>query len=401
MKLTHTGYTAEQIKELTNKYLIETYERYDFVAEEGDGMYLYDTEGKRYLDFYAGIAVNNVGNRNLRVAEAISDQAQRLIHTFNYPYTVPQALLAELICETLGFEKIFYQNSGSEANEAMIKMARKYGVESDHPDRYKIITAKNGFHGRTYAALSATGRPESKTHRGFLPVLDGFSYADFNDLQSFKDATDDNTIAILIETVQGEGGVQTADYDFMQGLRAWCDENDLLLLLDEVQTGWGRTGKLMGYMHYDIKPDILSMAKGMGGGMPIGAIVTSEKLARVFEPGSHGSTFGGNPVCCAAAYAAIRDLIENKWAENAAEVGAYFREQARTLPYVKEVRGQGLMNAIECSIKMEDKKARFVEEGLLITVIGKHTLRAVPPLIAQKKHVDEAIRIMKSILSEE
>ena len=401
MKLKDTRYTADQIKEMAKKYMIETYERYDFVAEYGEGMYLYDAEGNAYLDFYAGIAVNNVGNVNERVVDAVRDQSGRLMQTFNYPYTVAQTLLAQLVCETLGYDKIFFQNSGSEANEAMIKLARKYGVENHHPERYKIITANRGFHGRTFAALSATGRPETKVHTGFLPVLEGFSYAELNDLSSFKAATDENTIAIMIETVQGEGGVRTSDPEFIRGLRKWCDDNELLLLFDEIQTGWGRTGKLMGYMHYDVKPDMLSMAKGLGGGMPIGAIVTSEKIAKAFTIGSHGSTFGGHPVCCAAAYAAVRELLNEDLAENAAKVGAYFREQAKKLPFVKEVRGQGLMNAIEFDCDIRARKHRFVEKGLLLTVISHNIIRTVPPLIANCEHVDEAMRIIREVITEE
>lgn len=400
MRLKDTNYTADQIKDLVNKYLIETYVRFDFVAESGKGMYLYDPDGRKYLDFYGGVAVNNVGNVNERVVKAVQEQAETLMQTFNYPYTIPQAVLAEFICETLGYEKIFYQNSGTEANEAMIKLARKYGVENFHEKRYKIVTAKNSFHGRTFGALSATGQPENANQIGYFPVIEGFTYAELNNLQSFKDATDDDTIAILIEPVQGEGGVWPCDPEFVKGLREWCDEKDMLLLFDEIQTGWGRTGKLMGYMHYDIKPDILSMAKGMGGGMPIGAIVTSEKLAKTFNPGSHGSTFGGHPVCCAAAYAAVQEIVEKKLAENAEEVGAYFREKAKELPHVKDVRGQGLLNAIEFDLNILERKAALIEKGLLSTVIGTTILRTIPPLIAEKEHVDEAIRIIGEVVAD-
>ena len=238
MRLKDTGLTAQDIKDKVSKYMIETYERFDFLAETAEGMYLYDENGTPYLDFYAGIAVNNAGNRNPKVVAAVKDQVDDIMHTFNYPYTIPQALLAEKVCKTLGMDKIFYQNSGTEANEAMIKMARKYGIEKYGPNRYHIVTAKDGFHGRTFGAMSATGQPGNGCQVGFGPMTYGFSYAPYNDLKAFKDACTENTIAIMIEPVQGEGGVHPATQEFMKGLREFCDEKGMLLLLDEVQTGW-------------------------------------------------------------------------------------------------------------------------------------------------------------------
>ena len=249
MKLKDTKLSKEELKELVSKYMIDTYERFDFVAETAKDMYLYDENGESYLDFYGGIAVNSAGNCNEKVVEAIKEQVNDIIHTFNYPYTIPQALLAKLICETIGMDKIFYQSTGTEANEAMIKMARKYGVEKYGPNKYNIVTAKNGFHGRTYGSMSATGQPDSGCQIGFKPMVPGFTYAEYNDLQSFKDACTENTIAIMIEPIQGEGGVHPATQEFMEGLRKFCDEKGMLLLLDEVQTGWCRTGKVMAYMH--------------------------------------------------------------------------------------------------------------------------------------------------------
>ena len=310
MKLKDTGLTAQDIKDKVNKYMIETYERFDFLAETAEGMYLYDENGTPYLDFYAGIAVNNAGSRNPKVVAAVKDQVDDIMHTFNYPYTIPQALLAEKVCETIGMDKIFFQNSGTEANEAMIKMARKYGIEKYGPNKYHIVTAKMGFHGRTFGAMSATGQPGNGCQVGFGPMTYGFSYAPYNDLKAFKDACTENTIAIMIEPVQGEGGVHPATQEFMTGLREFCDENGMLLLIDEVQTGWCRTGAVMSYMNYGIKPDIVSMAKGLGGGMPIGAICATEEVAKAFTPGSHGTTFGGHPVSCAAAYAEVGELLD-------------------------------------------------------------------------------------------
>ena len=303
---------------------------------------MYDEKGTPYLDFYAGIAVNAAGNCNPRVVKAVQDQAADLMQTFNYPYTIPQALLAEKICTTIGMDKIFYQNSGTEANEAMIKMARKYGVEKYGPEKYHIVTAEDSFHGRTFGAMSATGQPDNACQIGFGPMTEGFSYAKFNDLEDFKSKCTENTIAIMVEPVQGEGGVHPATKEFLTGLRKFCDEKNILLLLDEVQSGWGRTGAIMSYMNYGIKPDIVSMAKALGGGMPIGAICATEEVAAAFTPGSHGTTFGGHPVCCAAALAEVNEILDKDLAGNAREVGAYFIEKLGTLPHVKEARGQGL-----------------------------------------------------------
>ena len=347
MKLKDLGLTKQDIKDKVSKYMIDTYERFDFLAETAEGMYMYDENGTPYLDFYAGIAVNNAGSRNPKVVAAVKDQVDDIMHTFNYPYTIPQALLAEKVCTTIGMDKIFYQNSGTEANEAMIKMARKYGIEHYGPNRYHIVTAKMGFHGRTFGAMSATGQPGNGCQVGFGPMTYGFSYAPYNDLQAFKDACTENTIAIMIEPIQGEGGVHPATYEFMTGLRKFCDENNMLLLIDEVQTGWGRCGDTMAFMTYGVKPDMVSMAKAIGGGMPIGALCTSAELASAFTPGAHGSTYAANPVCCAAALAEIDEILDNHLAENAKETGAYFAEQLYSLPYVKEVRGRGLLVGVE------------------------------------------------------
>ncbi|ETI90715.1 MAG: Acetylornithine and succinylornithine aminotransferase [Clostridium butyricum DORA_1] len=397
MKLKDTKLSKEQLKELVSTYMIDTYERFDFVAETAKDMYLYDETGESYLDFYGGIAVNSAGNCNEKVVEAIKEQVDDIIHTFNYPYTIPQALLAKLICETIGMDKIFYQSTGTEANEAMIKMARKYGVEKYGPNKYNIVTAKNGFHGRTYGSMSATGQPDNGCQIGFKPMVPGFTYAEYNDLQSFKDACTENTIAIMIEPIQGEGGVHPATQEFMEGLRKFCDEKGMLLLLDEVQTGWCRTGKVMAYMHYDIKPDIVSMAKAMGGGMPIAAICANEEVSKAFTPGSHGTTYGGNPVCCAASYAQINELLDRDLASNADTMGEYFKCKLKDLPHVKEVRGKGLLVGVEfdCDIAL-DVKHKCFDRKLLITAIGKNVIRMVPPLILNEKDCDKAFEIIKA-----
>ena len=397
MKLKDTGLTFQDIKDKVDKYMIETYERFDFLAETAKDQYMYDENGTPYLDFYAGIAVNSAGNCNEKVVAAVKDQVEDIMHTFNYPYTIPQALLAEKICTTIGMDKIFYQNSGTEANEAMIKMARKYGVEKYGPKRYNIVTASMGFHGRTFGAMSATGQPDNGCQIGFGPMTDGFTYAEYNNLQAFKDACTEDTIAIMVEPVQGEGGVHPATMEFMRGLREFCDEHEMLLLIDEVQTGWCRTGKVMSFMNYGIKPDIVSMAKALGGGMPIGAICATAEVAKAFTPGSHGTTFGGHPVCCAAALAEVNELLDRDLAGNAAKIGAYFMEQLKTLPHVKEVRGQGLLVGVEFddTISSVDVKHECLHRHLLITAIGAHIIRMNPPLIITEEDCDKAVAIIR------
>ena len=397
MRLKDTGLTVQEIKDKVNKYMIETYERFDFLAETAKGMYIYDENGIPYLDFYAGIAVNSAGNCNEKVVAAVKEQVEDVMHTFNYPYTIPQALLAEKICTAIGMDKIFYQNSGTEANEAMIKMARKYGVEKYGPHKYNIITAEMSFHGRTFGSMSATGQPDNACQIGFGDMTPGFTYVPYNDLEAFKAAYTENTIAIMIEPVQGEGGVHPATQEFMEGLRGFCDDKGILLLLDEVQTGWCRTGTIMSYMNYGIKPDIVSMAKAMGGGMPIGAICATEEVAKAFSAGSHGTTFGGHPVSCAAALAEIDELLERNLAKNTKKMGKYFMEKLADIPHVKEVRGQGLLVGVEFdgSIRAADVKHGCLDRKLLITAIGNDIIRMVPPLILTEADCDKAVEIIR------
>ncbi|MDO4552486.1 MAG: aspartate aminotransferase family protein [Bacillota bacterium] len=401
MQLKDVNLTAQEVVDITKKYMIETYQRFPFVATRAKGMYLYDENDEPYLDFYGGIAVNNAGSCNEKVVAAVRDQVGDIMHTFNYPYTIPQAVLAKKICELLGMDKIFYQNSGTEANEAMIKMARKYGVDNFGPERYHIITAKKSFHGRSFGAMSATGQPDNACQLGFKPMVPGFSYADFNSVESFRAAVTENTIAIMLEPIQGEGGVWPATQEFMDGIVALCKEKGLLLLMDEIQTGWCRTGKVMAFQHYGIKPDIVSMAKGLGGGMPIGAVCCNAKAASAFNPGSHGTTFGGSPVSCAAANAQIDELLDKKLAENAAEVGAYFMEKLAALPHVKEVRGKGLLVGVEFDFPgAADIKHGCTDRRLLVTAIGTSVIRMVPPLIATKEDCDKAAAIIKEAVEE-
>ncbi len=399
MKLQTTGLTKEELIEKTSKYMIETYDRFDFVADYGKGVNLYSSDGEEYLDFYAGIAVNALGNCPETVVNAIKDQADDLLQVFNYPYTVPQALLAEKICTTIGMDKIYFQSSGTESNEAMIKLARKYGTSKYGDKKYEIITANKSFHGRTMGSMTATGQKESAIWQGFGDLVPGFAYADYNDYSSFESAITENTIAIMIEPVQGEGGVIPADKEFMKKIRKLCDEKGLLLLLDEVQTGWCRTGAIMSFMNYDIKPDIVSMAKAMGGGMPMGAICATNEVASAFTKGSHGSTYSGHPVCCAASLACITELLEKDLASNAKEMGDYFASLLKDLPDVKEVRHQGLLVGVEFNnINATKLKFKCIENKLLVTAIGSNIIRMVPPLIITKDDCDKAYSIiLKSI----
>ena len=401
MRLKDTGLTAQELKDIVNKYMVETYERYGFIAERAEGMYLYDEEGNAYLDFYGGVAVNSAGNRNPKVVAAIKDQVDDIMHTFNYPYTIPQALMAKKICDTIGMDKIFYQNSGTEANECMIKMARKYGVDNFGPEKYHIITAKQGFHGRTYGAMSATGQPDNAIQMGFKPMLPGFSYAEFNNLEDFASKITENTIAIMIEPVQGEGGVRPATQEFIEGLRKLCDEKGLLLLFDEVQTGWGRTGAPMAFMGYGVKPDAVSMAKAVGGGMPLAACCASAKVAKAFTAGTHGSTYGGHCVACAAGLAAVTEILDNNLSENAKVMGDYMKAELAKLPHVVEARGRGLLVGCEYDIPIAvDVKHGCLDRMALITAIGNKVNRMIPPLVVTKKQIDELIGIMRESIEE-
>lgn len=399
MNIKDLGKTKEDIKNLYNTYFYETFKRFDFVAETGEGSYITDEEGKTYLDFMAGIAVNSTGHCNKKVTEAIIDQCQTMMHASNYFYTVPQVMLAELICKNIGMEKIYFQNSGAEANEVMIKLARKYGKDNFGPNRYKIVTALNSFHGRTLGTLAATGQPGSAIQHNYDPFVPGFTYAEYNNLEAFEAACDEDTIAVMVEPVQGEGGVIPATEEFLKGLRKLCDERNMLLLFDEVQTGWGRTGALMAYMDMGIKPDCVSMAKAMGGGMPIGAMCTSEKLALTFGPGAHGSTYAGNPVCCAASYAQISQIIDDDLSANSKAMGEYLREKLSMLPCVKEVRGKGLMIGVEFNKDIaNDVKYNCADEGLLITAVRPSVIRLVPPLNITTKECDKAFDILNKVV---
>jgi len=394
MRLKDTGLTVADIKAKVSKYMIETYERMDFLADYTKGAYMYDQNGDAYLDFYAGVAVNGVGSCNEEVVKAVQEQTAQVMHTFNYPYTVPQAILAEKICVASGMDKLIYQNSGTEANEAMIKMARKYGVDNFGPNKWHIVTAKQSFHGRTFAAMAATGQPASAIQVGFGDMAPGFTYADYNDLKSFEAACNENTIAIMIEPVQGEGGVHPATQEFMTGIRKLCDDKGIFLLMDEIQAGWNRCGTFMCYQSYGILPDGVAMAKAMGGGMPIAACAATNKLASAFTPGSHGSTYAGNPVACAASIAVFDYMEKHNLGAHCLEIGTYFMAELAKMPHVTLVRGRGLFVGVilEEGINAVEVKRQCVKNHLLVTAIGAGIIRMVPPLIVNKEECDECIK---------
>ena len=403
MRLKDTGLTVADVKAMAQKYQIETYERMDFLADWGEGIYMYDENDQPYLDFYAGIAVNSLGNCNPKVVAAVQEQAATLMQTFNYPYTVPQVILSKEICEATGMDKVFYQNSGAEANEAMIKIARKWGIENIGPDAWHIITAKASFHGRTFGSMTATGQPDSAIQKGFGDLVPGFTYAEFNNLQAFKDAyVEGKTCAIMFEPVQGEGGVFPATDEFIQGIRKFCDEKGILFLLDEVQAGWGRCGSFMCYQSYGVKPDVVSMAKAMGGGMPIGGIACTDKVATAFGPGTHGSTYAGHPVTCAASLAVLREMKRIDAPANAKKVGDYFAAELAKMPHVVEVRHRGLFVGVvlEDGINAVEVKRHCIKNHFLVTAIGSSVIRMVPPLIVRAVDCDKAVEILSKSINE-
>ena len=403
MRLKDTGLTVADVKAMAQKYQIETYERMDFLADWAEGVYMYDENDQPYLDFYAGIAVNSLGNCNPKVVAAVQEQCATLMQTFNYPYTVPQVLLSKEICEATGMDKVFYQNSGAEANEAMIKIARKWGIENIGPDAWHIITAKASFHGRTFGSMTATGQPDSAIQKGFGDLVPGFTYAEFNNLQAFKDAyVEGKTCAIMFEPVQGEGGVFPATDEFIQGIRKFCDEKGILFLLDEVQAGWGRCGSFMCYQSYGVKPDVVSMAKAMGGGMPIGGIACTDKVATAFGPGTHGSTYAGHPVTCAASLAVLREMKRIDAPANAKKVGDYFAAELAKMPHVVTVRHRGLFVGVvlEDGINAVEVKRHCIKNHFLVTAIGSNIIRMVPPLIVRAVDCDKAVEILSKSINE-
>lgn len=384
--------TTKQWKDLESKYYMFLVRRQPMVLERGEGARVWDVDGKEYLDFTSGWAVNNVGHCNEAVADAIAEQAKTLLQTSNQFYTIPQLKMAEILVENSCLDKIFICNSGAEANEGAIKLAKKYG-KKNKDGAFGIITALNSFHGRTMMNVSATGQPHYQEL--FEPIPTGFTHVPFNDLDAIKSATNENTVAIMLEPVQGEGGVNIPDAAYLPGVRAWCDQNNILLIFDEVQTGLGRLGTLFGYQNFEVEPDIITLAKGLGGGVPIGAFMAKES-ACAFDPGDHGSTFGGNPLTCAAAHASTKYLIDNNVSENAAKMGEYLGEGLRKIQanheFITDVRGMGLLWAVEFDSDITPEViAACNESGLLMNPMRPNTIRLMPVLTITVAEIDEAL----------
>ena len=379
-----------------NKYLMNTYSRLPVIFKKANMQYLWDVGGKKYLDFIAGYGCLNVGHSNKIVVKTLQKQVSQLIQPSNVYYNLPQIELARKICGITGFgQKVFFSNSGTESIEAALKLARKYSSDKYGNHRYEIVTFKRSFHGRTMGALSATAQPEKQ--KLFEPLLKGFLYGEFNNLDSVNELVSSRTCAIMLEPVQGESGVYPAEEGFMRGLRNICSEKDILLILDEVQTGFGRTGKMFAYENYNIEPDILVLAKSLGGGMPIGAMVTSDKISKVFTPGMHGSTFGGNAASCSAGIAVIDYLEQNNIVHKAAELGKYFLTRLNSLKekysVIKEVRGLGLMVAVEFQEPLAEMIVEdALKDGLVLNRVSDSILRFLPPLIIKKSNIDRLLK---------
>ena len=395
---------TQSVIQMDADYVMHTFNRQPVVFVRGEGMRVWDADGKEYLDFLAGIAVNGLGHCHPELVAAIQSQAAELMHVCNLYYVPQQPMLAKRLIELSGMGKAFFCNSGAEANEAAIKLARKWAKQTHGPDRYEIITAEGSFHGRTLATVTATAQP--KYHEGFEPMMPGFKYVPFNDLAALEAAVNDHTCAIMLEPIQGESGVHPASQEYLAGVRRLCDERGLLVILDEIQTGLGRTGKWFGHQHYGIKPDIMTLAKTLGGGFPIGACLATDDAAKAFVPGTHASTFGGNPLACAAALATLDVMEREKLIENSAETGAYLRQRLEELQTrrndIAEVRCIGLMAAVEfnrdCAPELS---AECLRRGLIVNPIGRRIIRMLPPLIAKKEHVDTAVRVLGEALEAE
>lgn len=394
---------AEQVMANESKYYLPVFARYPLVLERGEGPYVYDIEGKKYLDFLGGIAVNILGHAHPKLVAAVAAQAAKLIHVSNLYYTVEQTKLAKTLVELTGLDRAFICNSGAEANEGAIKLARKYG-KTIAADKVEIITAEHSFHGRTLATLTATGQP--KYQKGYEPLPEGFSYVPYDDLAALAKAVSAKTCAVMLEPIQGEGGVNIPDPAYLKGARELCDKYGALLILDEIQSGMGRTGKLLASQQTGVKADILTLAKGLGGGVPIGAILATEKAAQAFGPGDHGTTFGGNPLACAAANATLSVLVEEDLPANAAKMGAYMVGALNSLKakypsLIATVRGQGLIIGMQLTKPGKEVVNACMKAGALINCTAGDVLRFVPPLNIKQEHVDEMVAILDKVFAAE
>ena len=387
-------------QELEKRYFMHTVERIPLTLIRGKGAWVWDENGRKYLDFVAGWAVDSLGHCHPAVTKAVIEQVKTLIHTSNQFYTIPQVQLAEILVQHSCLDRVFFSNSGAEANEGAVKLARRYGKR--HRDgAYEVITASSSFHGRTLAMVAATG--QDKHQQPYLPLPDGFTHVEYNDIEAIKAATAEKTCAVMLELVQGEGGVNMPDKDYLTEVQAWCDKQGILLILDEVQTGVARLGTLFAYEQFGIEPDIMTLAKGLASGIPIGATLAKDKVS-VFSPGEHGSTFGGNPVACAAGYATLKFIIENDIAGNVREVGNYLASGLEKLKqkfsFITNVRGRGLLLAMEFNSDIaQPVLLACLDRGLLVNRLKPNTLRFMPPLIIGKSDVDESLGILEQVLA--
>ena len=391
----------QELIKLTNKHVAQTYGRYPIGLVRGKGTSVWDASGKKYIDFVAGLAVDNLGHCHPNVVSAIRKQAGRLLHVSNLYHIEPQSQLAAELTRLSFADKFFFCNSGTEANEAAIKLARRWFYDNGQPKRFEIITMKDSFHGRTMASLSATA--QKKIHTGFKPLLPGFKYVPFNDIAALKKTITKKTCAVLIEPIQGEGGVNLAQEIYLKTLRKICNEKGILLIFDEIQTGFGRTGHLFAYERHKIKPDIITLAKALGGGIAIGAMGSTNKIIKSFSPGTHGATFGGNPLACAASLASLKTLTKKGFLEKSSATGDYFLKQLYRLKdnfsIIREVRGVGLMLAVELNQPGAEVVTNCMKEGLLINCIQQNIIRFLPPLIITRKEIDFLIRTLSKIFT--
>ena len=386
---------------LSEQYIANTYARYPILLVRGKGTRVWDLEGEEYLDFVSGLAVCNLGHCHPKVVKAIQDQAEKLIHVSNFYYIEPQIQLASLLCKHSFADKVFFCNSGAEANEGAMKLARKYAKEKISKDRHEIITMERSFHGRTLATLTATG--QEKFHKGYEPLMPGFKYVPFNDIRAVKNAMDSKTCALMLEPIQGEGGVNCPSEGYLKALREICDEKGLLLIFDEVQVGMGRTGKLFAYEHDGVEPDMLTLAKSLAGGVPIGALIIKKGIADSFKPGDHASTFGGNPLATAAGVAALTAILEEGMLENCQKMGDYFISKLEEIkgkfPFVKEVRGKGLILGMELKIDGSSIVNEMLKKKILINCTMGNVLRFLPPLIVTKEEIDRVIKTLEEVFN--
>ncbi len=390
---------SQTLMMLSEKHIAHTYSRYPILLVRGKGTRVWDKEGKEYLDFVSGLAVCNLGHCHPKVVKAIQEQAEKLIHVSNYYYIEPQIQLASLLCKNSFADKVFFCNSGAEANEGAMKLARKYAKEKMEGDRFEIITLERSFHGRTLATLTATG--QTKFHKGYTPLMPGFKYVPFDHPEAVRNAIDSKTCAVMLEPIQGEGGVNCPSEGYLKALREICDEKKILLIFDEVQVGMGRTGKLFAYEHEGIEPDMLTLAKSLAGGVPIGALLIKKGIAESFEPGDHASTFGGNPLATAAGVAALTAILEEGMLENCRKVGDYFlfrlQEVKKNYPFIQEVRGKGLIIGIELKREGGTIVKEMMKRGFLINCTMGNVLRFLPPLIVTKEEVDQLIVALEEV----